>query len=163
MVLGVDPGSRETGLVLRTVDRLVAADVVVRRDNRSELPTGDYLTAVVGAIFALHHRGRDVHVALEGIRKPTGFAGGRARPMNPMGLVGTGVVYGAILAAYPDAAIVAPRKHGEGPRARYPVEIRMKEGGAGADRNRHARAAWDIAGSALIIPAATPIPIGATG
>jgi hypothetical protein len=131
-VVGVDPGGSDTGIVLRAADKLLAFDVVSRRaaagEVRAELPDGAYLCRVVDTVvrFSALTRGSTI-VTIEGIKKPTGFAGGKRAPMNPMGLIATGMTLGAVLPAYPSA-------------------LRPTSGrGAGADRLRHARSAWDVA------------------
>jgi hypothetical protein len=150
-VVGVDPGGSDTGIVLRAADKLLAFDVVSRRaaagEVRAELPDGAYLCRVVDTVvrFSALTRGSTI-VTIEGIKKPTGFAGGKRAPMNPMGLIATGMTLGAVLAAYPEALVVPPGGNGSLPIPAYPSALRPTSGrGAGADRLRHARSAWDVA------------------
>lgn len=147
-VIGIDPGGRNTGLVLMVDGRLAGALVVVRK-GKDALPDAGYLREVGSAIDDFYDRADDHHpllIAIEGLTKPTGFRkGGGKGLLNPLDLAGPAMVLGAVLLHWPAAVIVPPGGNGSKPLYTYPAEIQPKPGGKGADRNTHARSAWDIA------------------
>lgn len=155
--LGVDPGGRETGIVLRRRDDLLGHDVVVRRDSL-DVPDGAYVGHVAHAALSLLSRAglsaRDpgLVVVSEDVRywPQSGghFCPACRRKHNPAsqrnmtGVLGAAVVHGSILARWSDAVVVPPgSRHGSLHDTAYPPEIRAK--GKGKDRLRHCRAAWD--------------------
>lgn len=147
IVLGVDPGGRNTGIVLRDRDRLVGWQLAVRRSS-ARMVDGAYVRHVLGCCLTVLRDGgvdpsdRDSYVvAVEEVAYWP--ERGPAR-RDQRGLYGTAMVLGAILARWPDAVIVDA---GRGvanlhPQA-YPPEIRPPVNGAGKDRLVHVRAAWD--------------------
>jgi hypothetical protein len=140
-VIGVDPGGRETGVILRAGPELIRGVVVVRDDGWA-----DYLADVCGLLDELG-AGGGRHVArvmVEEVTPPTGFRRGKAEPINVAGIIGTAMVAGAVLARFPEAILVHAAGHGSGPLAAYPpalVGAREKRGGG---RLRHCRSAWDV-------------------
>ena len=141
IVVGVDPGSRETGLILRSNDDLLDFHVAVRGDRR-KLPSGGYLRDVVGRVrkWEVEHGVEVIGVETVAWWPATGKGG---PPRNQHGLYGTAMVLGAVLLRWPDAVEVEPGKgHGGLHRQAYPVQIRGTD--AGADRLRHCRSAWDV-------------------
>lgn len=92
-------------------------------------------------------------VAIEGVQKPSPFMGksGNVSFTNVNGLLGTAMVLGAVLAALP-AIVVPPGGNGSDPMGVYPVELRPTRGkGAGGDKLRHERSAWDVAGTGMTL------------
>ena len=147
IILGVDPGSRNTGLVVRDGETLLAWALEVRQDN-GRLPDGRYVRAVLARCSTLltdaglDPRDRDGYVVgVEGLadwpeRGPT--------RRNQTHLYGTAIVLGAILARWSQAIVV---DSGRGvanyhPQS-YPDAIRPPINGKGKDRLNHVRAAWD--------------------
>jgi hypothetical protein len=165
-VVGVDPGERETGLVRREGRTLHAHTVVT---NPSPATSG-MKTAVISPAYvatvlttidemvlgAFARTGKQPVVAVESLTAPHGKTGlVSVRP-----LISTGVLLGAILAhlghhrpIIADIVLVPPGGHGSLPLAAYPRELvasREALGGmlrVGGGKLRHARSAWDIAGS----------------
>lgn len=149
-VIGVDPGGRTTGVVARVAGQLLAADLVTR-DGPELFPDAAYLDEVVTAIgglvvYAECDRGRAV-IAVEGVVHPSGHV----RMINAAGLLGTACVLGAVLAHFPGAVVVAPAKHGVGPRNAYPAQLWPPGEQKGTGRRRHVRSAWDIAGAGAVM------------
>lgn len=143
-VLAIDPGSRNTGIVVRAGDRLLSWSLEVRQDN-GRLPDGRYVTQVRRACVELlrragiDHRARGYVVGVEGLA----WWPGKDR-RNETHLYGTAIVLGAILCRWPDAVVV---DSGRGAASlhplSYPDAIRPPVNGAGKDRLNHVRAAWD--------------------
>jgi hypothetical protein len=147
IILAIDPGSRNSGIVVRRGEELLAWRLAVRGDT-ARLPGGPYLhevltacrQALVQADVNPAHRDSYV-VGVEGVAYwPE--RGSTRRDQN--GLYGTAMVLGAILARWPRAMMV---DSGRGvanyhPQA-YPEPIRPAVNGKGLDRLKDVRAAWD--------------------
>lgn len=150
VVIGVDPGGRQTGLVVRYGNSCLAADLVTR-DDPEPFPGADYLAEVVDAIGGLVvYASQDLpelagaappKVAVEAVVHPSGHV----RMINAAGLLGTATVLGAVLAHFPKAIVVPPASHGAGPRSAYPAVLWPPTEKRGTGRRRHLRSAWDIA------------------
>lgn len=147
VIVGVDPGGRQTGIVVRYGSSCLAADLLTR-EGPEMFPKSDYLAEVVDAIGGLllyaSQAAPDAgwpRVAVEGVVHPNGHV----RMINAAGLLGTATVLGAVLAHYPAALVVPPSSHGAGPRTAYPAALWPPSEKRGAGRCRHLRSAWDIA------------------
>ena len=150
VVLGADPGSRDTGLVVRQSDRVLAHRVVSRAQDG---PVGPYVADVVGVAREMHElavdaaEGGRVLVGLEELVAPSPQLG-RLAKVEP--LLVTAKALGALQSVWPDAVVVAQVSqpgvgHGQGPLARFPsvlVGARERSGSGGV--LRHARSAWDV-------------------
>jgi hypothetical protein len=168
LVLGVDPGERWTGVVLRRRDDLLDHVVIDRRkvDPTTEVVSDVYLWAAEEAIRDILHRHDLVGLtgtpaltlAVEDFTKPIGY-----RTIRPAQLIGMGVISGWLRRAFPDSLMVSPigNSHGKYPLAVYPADLvspgerryahRMKTWTKRAPQNSgisHAREAWDVAGDA---------------
>ena len=143
IVLAIDPGGVETGVILRDGATLVAHDLVARKVGE---PQAAYVTAVIETVEARRHRLYPDVIAVEGVKRPNPHV----RLSNPQGIIDTAVIFGAILGQWPTAVVVPPGEHGRGPLQAYPPALRPARGhGKGADALRHCRAAWDIASAAI--------------
>ena len=162
IVLGVDPGGQNVGLVVRYDDTLAWHRLLARAPGMQQsswLATvirelGDGISRAVEAIGAstLLRMNWSVRIAVEDVRAPGGFAGGKRAPINLSGLIDTAQVLGAILGRWPGAIVVPPGRHGQGPREAFPAELwGAREGRAGTGRLRHVRSAWDVAGAAVLM------------
>jgi hypothetical protein len=154
IVLGVDPGGSDTGLVIRQHDRLI------------------WHTTVSGGwepvLEALHRLPVDNvffdAVAVEEVVAPGGFRNGRRDPINVKGLIGTAEVAGAVAAwTWTEPTIrllwIPPAHNGQGALDAYPDDLRPSRGqGKGHDALRHARSAWDVAGTAALELRGAPVP-----
>jgi hypothetical protein len=164
--VGVDPGGSYTGVVVRHGDRLLHHQLVVRTEDEDVIRgvgvgaryLADVLQAIVTARCSVPvDQHQLVQFAVEGVVPPSPhmkLADGRARRTNPGPTIGTGMVLGAILGAWPNAVIVPPNNHGHGMLGSYPeplvtaAEARRglrRQAGDSSDI-RHCRAAWDCAG-----------------
>jgi hypothetical protein len=97
-------------------------------------------------------------IGLEGISDPTGFKGGKTASINPKSIIRTGIVLGAIAAAFKDRkiVIVPPKKNGAGPEEDYPDVLNGRRpsdlpGVSVAGTRRHEKSAYDIAGEVPIL------------
>jgi hypothetical protein len=161
-VIGVDPGARETGLVLGqwAAGRLTLTDhrVVRRVDARPvlDVPTA-YLAELVAKLRSWTTGGPGL-VAIEGVTVP--HPHGRRGLISPAAPMATAVVFGAVLGqAWPwPVTVIAPAQHGKLPAGCYPPGIRGRPGGKGADRLRHCRSAWDVARAAAAQTRVTAAP-----
>ena len=145
-ILGVDPGGRQTGVVVVDDRGRLRGRATVRRpakvrDGRLDVAYLAAVTAEVAAGVAVA-RGAELAVdvvAVEDVRRPTPQAG--ARPTNPAGIIAASGVAGAVLAWAAGRGLtvelVAPARHGKAPRQTYPDELR-----------EHERSAWDVAHAA---------------
>jgi Holliday junction resolvasome RuvABC endonuclease subunit len=138
-ILGVDPGGRDTGLVVRSGRALLAHDVVTRRGGKALDVDPTYLNEVNERIERYLDEFPVIAIAVEGLKAPGQFMQGKVRITDPSGIMATAVTFGAVL--------VPPGGNGSQYAASYPSAIRAP--GKGFDRNRHARSAWDIAGAGV--------------
>ena len=152
VIVGVDPGGRHTGIVLRWRDVLLNHWPLDSRD--SALGLGGWLNDVVHQVergitqaaqrVDLEH----VIVAVENLNPPTPHMG----MTSVTGLIGTAQVIGALHTVPAQVLLVPPGGHGSGPLAAYPSPLRPARGlGRGRDSLRHVRSAWDVAGAAQSI------------
>ena len=167
IVIGVDPGGRDTGLVViddaPPVTRERPAGTIELRwhgtitrpdDGRPiEVVPRSYLLDVLSTVNDLvrsvdRPSGPVVAIAVEGVVSPTGHAAGRkGHLIKPDGLLATAQVLGAILGRSWSVPVVRvpPGNNGRSlPWTAYPVPIRAKSP-AGADNRRHMRSAYDVA------------------
>lgn len=148
-MVGIDPGSRHTGVVVRQGDTLVD-HLTLERLGKADMPDRVYLRQVVLTCVRLVEQ-HDATVAVEGVQKPSPFMGktGNVSFSNVTGILGTACVLGAVLALLP-AVVVPPGGNGSGQMLAYPIQLRPTRGkGAGGDKLRHERSAWDIAGAGI--------------
>ncbi len=163
VVLGIDPGGKWTGLVVRDGDTLLAAGTVQRdaHDTARDLAGAGpaYLDEVL-TVARRYATAADL-VAIEGVHKPNPHVrGGRTRASNvidPGPIIATAVLVGHLRAAFPDATIVPPGRNGSGLLLTYPPAlVSDPERRHGLHRTgdqgklRHVRSAWDVAGVAAL-------------
>jgi hypothetical protein len=148
IVLGVDPGAKETGLVLVRDGGLVGSSVVLRQ--RCSLPVylGDVLNAAetrwAGQPLPF---GRPDLVAVEDVTTPKYF---RGKPLlKPDYLIPLSAVMGAVIAwargCGMPCVLVPPGHNGQGPLSAYPSELVGARERSGGGILRHCRSAWDVA------------------
>lgn len=167
VTLGIDPGGRSTGVVIRRRDELLAAAVIERHPS-NVIDDHEYGLALwvrqaveetdrlLGATLEVYGPAA-VEVAVETFRRPSPHA--RRTDGNSLtnvdGLLATAAVVGALTRRHGYITrLVEPGGHGSRPDGTYPLELRPKASttrkGPPADRLRHARSAWDIAGAAIL-------------
>jgi hypothetical protein len=153
VVVGVDPGGAETGVVARHRDRCLFRTVVVRTRG---MAMAWYLREVVDVVTdAFAHadtvgHADEVLLAVEGLNAPNPRMG----MIAVRGILDTAQVLGAVTSHWPAAIVVDPDGHGTGPFAAYPAQLRPTRGcGRGHDQLRHTRSAWDVAGAGVLLAA----------
>lgn len=164
VVLGVDPGGRETGFVVRRADELVAHVTVVRvgDDDADGIADPDYVVDVGDAVHWLCAAHCPDVVAVEDLVHPTPHMG----IASVVGVLGAATALGSALlmatsaVGMPEVVTVRPGGHGRaGQAAAYPRGLHDPHGCNAGTRDRpcskacvsdrgkrrHERAAWDIA------------------
>lgn len=134
-IVGIDPGARETGIIVREQDTLCGATIVSFASGET---LHDYLSNVLSTI-------RDYApevIVLEDLVSPTFHA--TQRLINAYGVIGTAIVIGAVLAIHPHTVLVPPASYGAMPLASYPDALVGVRESKGRGVLRHARSAWDI-------------------
>lgn len=160
--VGIDPGGRFTGIVVRQGSELLGWMLIRRELDEGALGVGpQYIAAVVGAVTNLKYAA-GAAVAVEALNAPTGFRNGKREPINPGHAMAAAMILGGVLAAFPHALLVPPGDNGAGSLSTYPDDLVTKrERIAGLNRKagdsadiHHCRSAWDVAGTAPRIAAA---------
>lgn len=154
-VVGIDPGGRDTGLILVDGARVSGRSV---RSGGELLPVSqDYVQAVLAEVAELvASTSERVVVCVEGVTRPSWHVQASAShgaAANPTGLIAAAVVLGAVMGAYPHAVVVPPGGNGSKPLGAYPAGLvsegeRRKSGWelrVGSGKLRHQRSAWDVA------------------
>lgn len=160
-VVGVDPGARATGIVLVGGSGLVAGVTVENLEGALLPPPGEYVERVLNVVADLAASVPGCVVAVESVTRPSWHvakSASRGAAGNPTALLGTAVVLGGVLGAYPGAVLVRPGRNGSSPMGAYPEELvsageRRKPGWeirVGGGKLRHQRSAWDVALAAQI-------------
>lgn len=139
-MIGVDPGGRTTGVVVREGDSLIYW-ALVHRDSDLDL----YIDEVVETVrTALVYDTEPV--AVEDITDPNPHMG----MMAVRGIIDTAQVLGAVCSHF-DVVRVPPGGHGSGPLAAYPAELVGGRERKGTGKRRHVRAAYDIARAGALL------------
>lgn len=167
-IIGVDPGSRWTGVVIVSPAGLLRAHTTLSRRNTVGdtvwLPTlwtelATFLNANVDALEG------DVVAALEDVVAPTTYgrkANGDPRLTNTKHAIDTAKVFGYLMGKLTEhhagrVVVIRPNKHGDRHEgvpsmmhALYPPELigARETTGNGHGRMHHQRAAWDVADTA---------------
>lgn len=154
VIVGIDPGGRDTGIVAISPDGTVRTAAVTNEGELLPLPAG-YLADVLAAVAELVS-GRHAIIRVEDVKRPNWHVAKDAKrgaATNPTGLLATAQVLGAIRAAYRNAELVPPGGNGSKPLGAYPLELVGERERAtpgwelkvGQGKKRHLRSAWDIA------------------
>lgn len=158
IVVGIDPGSRSTALVIRDGETVIHATTITREGNETHVNYAlDVVDAVVPIINGYREKYPDLIIGIEGISDPKGFKGGQRAAINPKDIIRTGVTLGALVAIFRDAIIVAPGNNGSKHESQYPAELKgrrpkdLEGSSVGAGTRRHEQSAYDIAGKAAEI------------
>ena len=163
--IGVDPGSRDTGIVAREGQRLVWWTIVHRTESEDMVPGrgvevgAGYIHAVNAAIREAYERLPSARLAVEGVVAPKGFKHGQRNPIQPGTIAALSIVIGGVLAVWADAVVVPPGGHGTALLCTYPDELvtdgerrlgirRPARHGASVN---HVRSAWDVVTSATTL------------
>lgn len=156
-VLGVDPGARYTGVVLRDGDAPLYASTLVREKDRTD-PV-EWARLAVATIREIHATvcPPGTPLAVEGVEAPKGFANGQKAPINPGPILFAGVVLGAVAASWPNAVIIPPGKNGSRGKANYPTALvgrrpaDLPGSSNGAGTRDHEQSAYDVAGRGALV------------
>jgi Holliday junction resolvasome RuvABC endonuclease subunit len=149
LILAVDPGARETGIVLVEGDRLLAHAVVRRASGLDEgLIEGEYLRKVTDRLIEMARLLDDERtvVAVEAVEAPNPHLG----MTNAAGQIATAAVAGAVagwaVERGLEVVVVSPARHGSSSIRAYPKELQgSREGPAATGILRHCRSAYDVA------------------
>lgn len=156
IVVGIDPGGRGTGLVVRRNKELLDHKVVRRVAAKEiEIPDDIYLRSVLGQItymldnIAISLREKS-NIAVELVQAPKVFyKEGKPIFVKTESLIAVSMVFGAVISRF-DCLLVKPNKNGSRGKENYPDELwGEREGPKGTGILRHARSAWDVAGDAI--------------
>lgn len=152
-ILGVDPGARETGLVVIRGGDLLAHAIVIageKLDPRNPVDLG-YLRKVLAGIEELLGSSGVGHaldaVAIEAVGAPNPHLG----MTNVAGIVALAAVIGAISAWAGDLGdpvpvlLIEPDGHGKDPLRAYPPTLVGPREARGGGILRHCRSAYSIA------------------
>lgn len=156
IVVGIDPGSRCTALVIRDGETVIHATTVVRDGDQEAVPYARLVAAAL-RIIVDDYSTRFPHliVGIEGISDPKGFHRGQRAAINPKDIIRTGVTAGALAVTFPDAIIVRPGNNGSMHTSQYPASLQGRRpkdlpgDSTGAGTRRHEQSAYDVAGKAL--------------
>lgn len=147
MIVGVDPGGVETGVVARRGNVLHAA-VLVRKDRGQEFAA--YLAEVLDTVAGTARTTRAALVAVEDVTAPTGHAAGRpSHLIEVAGIIATAKVVGALLTVS-GVMLIDPGGNGSQPLPLYPDALVGPLERVGAGKRRHLRSAWDVAGKGAL-------------
>lgn len=127
--------------VLEAVDRHLVAGLIAARPDPFDHPNVSPGTLADGA--AAHLEAGTLLLAVEGLAAPKGFSRGRREPIDPQGIIGAGVVLGAVLGRWPAAVIIDPGGNGSSAGDAYPEQLR--KGARLGGPSDHARSAYDVA------------------
>lgn len=151
-VMGIDPGARYTGIIVRDNDEPIYSGIFVRP---ADMSSTDWALESVRLSLEVYKEYSPTHVALEGISDPKGFYKGQQAAINPKDIIRTGVVLGALVATWPQAIIVDPGGNGDRHESFYPDALngrRPKDlagSNKGANTRKHEKSAYDVAGKAM--------------
>ena len=152
-VLGLDPGARYTGIVVRDGDVVLYSATLVRDDGMGPFEWADYVADECQVIL-FEKCPEGTKVGIEGVTVPKGFKNGKKQPVNPGPILFTGVVAGALKREFKEAVIVPPGGNGSQHITNYPPELvgkRPKDlpgSSNGAGTRAHEQSAYDVAGKA---------------
>lgn len=157
VLIGIDPGARDTGIIAIFDGTRVVSESVHNEGPLLPL-TWSYISQVGRCVDALIDEAEgDAVIKIEGVTAPNWHVAKDAKrgaATNPTGLLGTAQMLGALMGWYgEDAVIVPPRGNGSKPLGAYPLELVSKgerrtkgwELRVGTGKMRHVRSAWDIA------------------
>lgn len=151
--IGIDPGARYTGFVVRDGDVPIHASTITRPIEDDAVTYARYVVAILVPLVeeykALYP---NLRIGIEGISDPKGFKHGKRASLDPKHIIRTGVTAGALAIAFPDAVIIPPGNNGSQHISQYPAELQgRRPASLAGDSNKagtrsHEQSAYDIAG-----------------
>lgn len=153
VVIGIDPGARNTGVVARQNDAVLYSTTIVTPDDGSDPLTHARNVAARTAEIVATFPGAVVGV--ESISAPKGYKDGKRSPLNPKHIMYAAAVAGAVAERFPDAHLIAPGGNGSQHESQYPPMLigrRPKDlpGSNTSGTRNHERSAYDVAGKTQI-------------
>jgi hypothetical protein len=154
-VIGVDPGARYTGVVVRDGDAVLLASTLVRPDS-VESGTEWALLVVAQLQAIMREFPVTMPMGVEGISDPKGFQNGKKAAINPKDIIRAGIVLGAVVAMWPQAVIVQPGNNGSKHYSHYPASLigrrpaDLPGDSQSAGTRGHEQSAYDVAGTAAL-------------
>lgn len=149
-IIGIDPGARYTGVVVRDGDAVLHSSTLVRPEKMDGPDWALQVVRDIKTILAAFPPG--MPVAVEGISDPKGFHRGQKAAINPKDIIRAGIVLGAVVATWPQAAVVPPGNNGSQHYSHYPAELigrrpaDLPGASNGAGTRDHEQSAYDVAG-----------------
>lgn len=149
-IIGIDPGAKYTGVVIRDGDAILHASTLVRKEAQDSTTWALAVIRDIKNILAEHTS--LMPVAVEGINDPKGFHRGQRAAINPKDIIRAGIVLGAVIATWPDAIVVPPGNNGSQHYTHYPADLigRRPADLPGSSNNAgtrdHEQSAYDVAG-----------------
>lgn len=155
-IMGIDPGARYTGVVVRDGDVVLHSSTLVRpKDMESGT---EWAISVIAQIHAiLKDFPATMPISVEGISDPKGFHQGKRAAINPKDIIRAGIVLGAVVAIFPNATVVPPGNNGSKHYSHYPAVLIGKRPAdlpgstQEAGTRGHEQSAYDVAGKAARI------------
>lgn len=155
-VIGIDPGSVDTGIVIINTQTLspTYATTLSRNTKTGDISPVTYARTVcqqVNTIIKTHIPPNTLFgIGIEGVEDPKGYHRGIKSPINPKHIIRTAVTAGALAIQFPTACIIRPRGHGSKPKDQYPPALQGRRTPDLPDSEtvgsrRHEQSAYDIA------------------
>lgn len=147
--IGIDPGARYTGVLVRQNDGILLSSTIVRMEDMEPLI---WARKVVEELRPIVDMFPDAIIGIETVTAPTGFSGGKKAPLNPKYIINAAAVAGAVANEWDEAYIIPPKGNGSQHESHYPTELigrrpkSLPGNAAGAKTRNHERSAYDIAG-----------------
>lgn len=148
--LGIDPGSRNTALVVRDGDVVLHASTFVRVGNQDPV---EYAYEAADFVESVRKDFPDIPMGLEGITDPKGFNRGKRAAINPKDIIRTATVAGVIAGIWrKEIIIIPPGGNGSQDLTQYPASLKGRRpsdlpgSSIGAGTRKHEQSAFDIAG-----------------
>lgn len=155
-IIGIDPGAKYTGVVVREGDEVLLASTYVRPEEIPPITWASTLALyIIRDVIWLFP---DALIGIEGISDPKGYSRGKLSPINPKYLIRAGitlgVVAGVIQTFFPDSnfVVIPPKNNGSRHISMYPECLsgrRPKElpgSNNKAGTRNHEKSAYDVAG-----------------
>lgn len=152
-VIGIDPGARYTGVVVRDGDVVLHSSTLVRPATM-ESGTEWALTVIAEVEMILKDFPTMIPIGVEGVNDPKGFHHGKRAAINPKDIIRAAIVLGAVVAHWPRAIVVPPGGNGSQHYTNYPADLigrrpaDLPGSTNGAGTRDHEQSAYDVAGKA---------------
>lgn len=149
--VGIDPGSRYTGVVVIDAnEKILASWIFVRPELEKDFVvwSRDLINIIDKEVISLFP---DALIGIENVTDPKGFKGGAHSAMNPKDIIRTAQILGAMSMHYKDAVYISPANNGSQSPDYYPPELsgrRPKDligSNNRAGTRRHEKSAYDVA------------------